>query len=373
MKAASLIAAGLLASAALHVVTLGAAKAEGPGGVASTPAPAPPSSATPEGAGQPRPAAASAPARETPDAAPEPAAGANGAASAAPATSARSDIVDKTADSDSLCALMKSVAGERGLPFDFFARLIWRESRFRADSVGPRTRTGQRALGIAQFMPGTAAERGISDPFDPARALQESAAFLGELRTAFGNLGLAAAAYNAGPGRVRHWINGTGSLPPETRRYVRAITGRSAEEWVAVGRAGSATPSGTAPGCDDLLAALRTRPPIRSAAPDPSAPAAPPNAPAAALPWGVQLCAGFSRDHVLTSFARLSKQLHAALPGTGAELIRSRQRSRGTHEFYQVRVGAETRAEADRICARVRSAGGACLVMRNKTSTVEPI
>eukprot|EP01035_Chromulina_nebulosa_P056508 gene56508-77441_t len=85
------------------------------------------------------------------------------------------------------------------LPLEFFARVIWQESRFQADAVGPVTRSGHRAQGIAQFMPGTANERRLLDPFDPVQALPKSAEFLSELRGKFGNLGLAAAAYNAGP------------------------------------------------------------------------------------------------------------------------------------------------------------------------------
>ena len=65
---------------------------------------------------------------------------------------------------------------------EFFARVIWQESRFRADAVGPLTRSGRRAQGIAQFMPGTAAERRLLDPFDPVQALPKSAEFLKELR-----------------------------------------------------------------------------------------------------------------------------------------------------------------------------------------------
>ena len=90
--------------------------------------------------------------------------------------------------------------------------MIWRESRFQADAVGPPTRSG-RAQGIAQFMPGTADERGLLDPFNPIQALPKAAEFLSELRGQFGNLGLAAAAYNAGPRRVRDWLAGTGPMP----------------------------------------------------------------------------------------------------------------------------------------------------------------
>jgi hypothetical protein len=41
-------------------------------------------------------------------------------------------------------------------------------------------------------------------------------------------------------------------------------------------------------------------------------------------------------------------------------------RSRGTRRFYQVRVGEDTRSAADALCRRIRHAGGACLVLRNK-------
>ena len=58
---------------------------------------------------------------------------------------------------DSICLMIESAARDHGLPFEFFARVIWQESRFRADAIGPVTRSGKRAQGMAQFMPGTAA------------------------------------------------------------------------------------------------------------------------------------------------------------------------------------------------------------------------
>ena len=100
------------------------------------------------------------------------------------------------------------------------------------NAIGPLTSNGQHAEGIAQFMPGTAVERGLYQPFDPVEALPKSGAFLAELRDEFGNLGLAAAAYNAGPQRVRDYLAGSRDLPLETRNYVAAITGRPVEEWL---------------------------------------------------------------------------------------------------------------------------------------------
>jgi hypothetical protein len=131
----------------------------------------------------------------------------------------------------SVCPILVSAAHANALPVEFFARVIWQESRFQADAVGPLTRHGEHALGIAQFMPNTAVERGLYEPFNPQEALPKSAEFLSRLRAEFGNLGLAAAAYNAGPERVREFITLARDLPSETRNYVLRITGHSIEEW----------------------------------------------------------------------------------------------------------------------------------------------
>jgi hypothetical protein len=119
---------------------------------------------------------------------------------------------------DSVCLMIEAAGRAHDLPAEFFARVIWQESRFNSDTMGPRRRNGERAQGIAQFMPSTAAEKGLLDPFDPVQALPKAAQFLGELKNQFGNLGLAAAAYNAGPARVRAWLSGVRTLPVETRK-----------------------------------------------------------------------------------------------------------------------------------------------------------
>jgi soluble lytic murein transglycosylase-like protein len=137
------------------------------------------------------------------------------------------------ADAPRLCGLIAWSAREADLPAPFLARLIWTESRFDVRALSPKG-----AQGVAQFMPGTAALRGLADPYDPAQAIPASAAYLAALRTRFGNLGLAAAAYNAGEARVAAWLAGRGGLPGETRAYVLSITGESAEAHRAAGRAG---------------------------------------------------------------------------------------------------------------------------------------
>src|SRR5579871_2853885 len=141
---------------------------------------------------------------------------------------------EHTAPENSMCLMLESAARANDLPIDFFVRVIWQESRFQSDAVGPPTRSG-RAQGIAQFMPGTADERGLLDPFNPIQALPKAAEFLSELRGQFGNLGLAAAAYNAGPWRIHDWLAGAGPMPAQTRNYVLAITGRSVDDWAKEG------------------------------------------------------------------------------------------------------------------------------------------
>jgi len=174
------------------------------------------------------------------------------------------------ATGESICGLVDEAAQAHGLPLEFFARLIWQESRFNPGAVGPTTRSGQHAQGIAQFMPDTAKERGVPDPFDPVAALPKSAAFLRDLRAQFGNLGLAAAAYNAGPKRVRDWLAGRSSLPGQTRSYVSAITGRSADDWAALTRrhGDSRDPAPTKRSCTELIALLKAAPVLYADAPE---------------------------------------------------------------------------------------------------------
>ena len=127
-----------------------------------------------------------------------------------------------------MCNAIVSVARANDLPIPFFANLIWQESNFDVKSI---SRAG--ALGVAQYMPETANEQGLINPFEPIHALHVAGKFLRRLQAQFGNLGLAAAAYNAGPGRVSNWIAKRGGLPGETRNYVVRITGSRAEQWTS--------------------------------------------------------------------------------------------------------------------------------------------
>ncbi len=261
---------------------------------------------------------------------------------------------------EAMCLMIESAARSNDLPLEFFARVIWQESRFQANAIGPVTRNGQRAEGIAQFMPGTASERRLLDPFDPVQALPKSAEFLSELRSQFGNLGLAAAAYNAGPRRVQEWLARTGPMPQETRNYVSAITGTSVDDWAAAGKNAKMADRAPNTSCRELMALLRRAPNSFVTELEQHIKLA------AAKSWGVQLAAGFDRNKALAMYARAMKRLSAVIGDQDPSLLSTLMRTRGTRLFYQVRIGADTRATADDLCRRIQRAGGACFVLRNK-------
>jgi len=270
---------------------------------------------------------------------------------------------EKAADAgtrEAVCLMIEAAARANNLPLEFFARVIWQESRFQSNAVGPVTRSGQRAQGIAQFMPGTASERRLLDPFDPVQALPKSAEFLNELRSQFGNLGLAAAAYNAGPRRVQEWLAGTGPMPQETRHYVSVITGATVEEWQAAGRGGQISDRTAAhSSCRDLMALLKRAPNYFVSRLEQSVQLG------AAQPWGVQLAGGFDRDLAMAMYSRAMSRLRGVIGDQTPTLLSAQNRNRGMRPFYQVRIGADTRQAADDLCNRIRRAGGACFVLRN--------
>jgi hypothetical protein len=251
------------------------------------------------------------------------------------------------------CDLIETAAAADDLPVEYFTRLIWTESSFRAEAVSPKG-----AQGIAQFMPSTAAERGLADPFDPYQAIPASAKLLKHLAERFGNLGLAAAAYNSGPRRVEEWLAGTGGLPPETRRYVAAITGRAAEDWRSLGATdepiGGQSQAGPT-SCVDVLAALNAAPPALQAS----------QAQAAWQPWGVQLAANFSQSIALASYRRLQNLYPTVLGDQAPLVLRKVNLSFGRSPMVHIMVPAPTRQAANDLCNQLRAKGGSCIVLKN--------
>jgi hypothetical protein len=258
-----------------------------------------------------------------------------------------------------VCGLIEESAASQGIPTAFLTRLIWKESTFQADAVSPKG-----AQGIAQFMPGTAALRRLADPFDPQQAIPASAKYLKELADRFGNLGLAAAAYNAGEQRVADWLAGQGGLPWETRDYVQSVTGRAADDWAGLvanlpfsGAAGLVAIPAEKRSCLELAAVLAK--PGAGSAPVAGMPQAP------WAPWGVQVAGNFSLKRAMASYSALQRR-YASVMGNGPPMVvRKVNRSMGLAPMFQIRMPAQSRAEASALCGRLQKAGAACVVMRN--------
>jgi hypothetical protein len=264
------------------------------------------------------------------------------------ATSARAEPPSESHPStDEICHTLAQAAADNHLPEEFFTRLIWQESHFDPKAVSP-----MGAQGIAQFMPATARMRGLTNAFEPLQALRESASYLNELRTTFhGNLGLAAAAYNAGPDAVEAWLAGRGYLPFETQAYVRIITGYAPEAWIVKPipqLESSAEPTGAQ--CVALAKALLEN--VHHRLPLSSSPAW--------GPWGVQLAGNWSEGSVLAAYERLRRKYPSIL-GDRLPLVMNNPRAAP----FIVRVSEKTRADANTLCAKLHAAGGACIVLRN--------
>lgn len=243
---------------------------------------------------------------------------------------------------EGICTEIAKAAETHDLPKPFFARLIWKESRFDIRAISP-----VGAQGIAQFMPATAKIRGLADPFDPLQAIPASASFLADLRREFGNLGLAAAAYNSGGGRVSRWLARRGGLPAETRDYVLSITGKPAEHFRERSQKLDAKPLAKD---KDFMAACKdmrivtTRASLRP-------------------PWGAVVAGGRNRRAAIIAYERARRLAPRVI--TPGKMVIVRRRGPGAGPLYTSRVGAGSRGEARKICLRASRAGVRCYLRRN--------
>ncbi|WP_283192969.1 lytic transglycosylase domain-containing protein [Rhizobium sp. AN80A] len=264
--------------------------------------------------------------------------------------SAETLCIRKDSFNRDLCGAIERTATEHDLPPDFFARLIWRESRFRPDALSYKG-----AQGIAQFMPGTAKLRGLQDSYDVLEALQKSAEYLDELRDRFGNLGLAAAAYNAGENGLSNFLNG-GGLPTETRSYVMAITAHSVEEWKSSVPEKAAGPLAEDQPFIEGCVALADRRKMAEPAWRSEGNWA---------PWGVQIAASANPDVARRLFFEAVARFPAPLDQEQPLILRQRDRSFGFRPRYVTRIARQTRAEANDVCKQIRQKNPICLVFKN--------
>lgn len=299
------------------------------------------------------------------------------------------------ASTELVCETLISAASAHNIPITFFIRLIWRESRFDPLAV---SRAGAR--GVAQFMPKVAAEFGLANPFDPIEALPHSAKFLSTLYQQFGNLGLAAAAYNAGSRRVQDWLANRGSLPSETRAYVLNITGHAAERWREAKLEEAELDVPARVPCQHAAAVIRV--PAAEPPPPPSEPVvaksdkrddksekatktasaekqdkndktgdktkkAKPDdladMSASEKRWIVQLAAEKTREGALKRFHRL-KEHAKALRQRVANVVDTKLAGRKT-PMKRVHVAFATKSAAEQVCDRLKDAGETCKVVRN--------
>jgi hypothetical protein len=249
-----------------------------------------------------------------------------------------------------VCGAIDDFATAWRLPEDYFARLIWQESRF-----DPNALSTAGAEGIAQFMPSTGDIRGLRNAFDPAEALATSAEYLRFLGDKYGNLGLAAAAYNGGEGRMSRYVSSGGYLPSETENYVEIITGVTVAAWTA-----------DVPPAPDYR--LRTDLPFEPACVEMAKAAPMPRLdlpPGKWKPWGVLIAQDFSQAVARRRFDRVQSAYADILGGEEIMMLTGRNRSFGSRLRHYAMIGRDTRDEAQELCRALTADGGVCLVKKS--------
>ena len=246
-----------------------------------------------------------------------------------------------------ICRLVENEARKNGLPPSYFARFLWTESKFDPNLTSP-----EGDAGIAQFSQQLAEERRLEDPLDPRQAIPEAAKYLAFLRVKFGNLGLAAAAYDAGESAVEKWLVGEEALPPQTQDYVSAITGEAIDEFRQRRRTITTKPLEAdlpfARACRNLAGEVTDQDMGQLLD----------------SPWAVQVAGHFDNDIAAQKWEAI-KQENEDLVSDHPVAIGRVTTSIGRTGMFAVRIGFDSRAAADTLCQTLRTRGTACIVTKN--------
>ncbi len=266
------------------------------------------------------------------------------------ATFGASVCISETDFADDLCTALEVLSDRYSLNPYFFTRLIWQESKF-----DPNARSSAKAMGIAQFIASTAEIRGLDEPFNPAEALDVSARYLVELDIKFGNLGLAAAAYNAGETAAKNFKNQSAGLPNETWKYVQIITGLDPRKWrdtppeihdftLTKGQDFQTS-------CKNLAKSRRLNSDQKFTA--------------QFKKWGVQLASGNTRGAAAVSYKRRIHSCKRFIKNRKPDYVYTSPKIKSRRPSYGARISFESRRKAHGFCVRLQQYKCQCAVYKN--------
>jgi hypothetical protein len=137
------------------------------------------------------------------------------------------------------------------------------------------------------------------------------------------------------------------------------VTGRSADEWKLPE---TELPDSLKAEAEDVVESCRKLAPLVVRAVYETEPL---TASGAWRPWGAQISTSFSKAKALSQFARTKARYGAVLSEREPFVLPQRNLSRGRRALYMVQIGADSRKDAQSLCAALREKGGACIVQKN--------